>query len=166
MTLAPTEAELEQLALELGERLRERGAKLATAESCTGGWIAQCVTAIAGSSDWFECDWVTYSNLAKQQLLGVDAMTLERHGAVSVETAAQMADGARRTSGVDLAVAVTGVAGPSGGSADKPVGTVCFGFAMTARATTSERVHFRGDRHAVRAQSVKHALVTLLALLD
>jgi nicotinamide-nucleotide amidase len=166
MTHDPSDAELEQLALELGERLRERGMKLATAESCTGGWIAQCMTAIAGSSDWFECGWVTYSNLAKHQMLGVDAMTLERYGAVSVETAAQMADGARRGSGVELAVAVTGVAGPSGGSADKPVGTVCFGFAMTARATTSARLHFMGSRRAVRAQSVKYALVTLLAMLD
>lgn len=159
-----TEQHLEGLARELGERLRERGWRAATAESCTGGWIAQSLTAIAGSSDWFEGGLVTYSNAAKIALLGVDAMTIERHGAVSGETATAMADGARRVMQADLAVAVTGVAGPDGGSPDKPVGTVWFGFAAPGLATISELRVFSGDRRAVRAQSVLFALSRMLEL--
>lgn len=161
----PTQAQLERRAAELGEALRARGWRLGTAESCTGGWIAQALTAIAGSSDWFEGGLVTYSNATKVALLGVDAMLLERHGAVSVETAAAMASGARRVLGVDLAVAVTGVAGPGGGSATKPVGLVCFGFAADGRATATESRIFAGARHAVRAQSVELALARLQALV-
>ena len=149
----------------LGAALLERGWRMATAESCTGGWIAQAMTATAGSSDWFECGLVTYSNAAKISLLGVEAMTIERWGAVSVETAAQMADGALRVCGAEVAVAVTGVAGPSGGSADKPVGTVCFGFAVRGRATLAERQIFPGDRREVRARTVAHALQRLRELL-
>lgn len=165
MKLAPTQAELEALGRDLGASLLERGWHMATAESCTGGWIAQCMTATAGSSDWFECGLVTYSNAAKQTLLGVEAMTLERHGAVSLKTAGEMAEGARRTSGVEVAVAVTGVAGPGGGSVDKPVGTVCFGFVLEGRATTTERVVFPGDRQEVRARAVAHALMRLGELI-
>ena len=165
MNAAPTQLELEAHGRELGVALLERGWHMATAESCTGGWIAQCMTATAGSSDWFECGLVTYSNVAKQSLLGVPAMTLERHGAVSVETACAMAEGARRAALVDVAVAVTGVAGPGGGSVEKPVGTVCFGFALDGRATTSERVVFPGDRQEVRARAVAHALMRLGELI-
>jgi nicotinamide-nucleotide amidase len=150
----------------LGAALLERGWRMATAESCTGGWIAQAMTATAGSSDWFECGLVTYSNTAKLSLLGVEAMTIERHGAVSVETARQMAVGALQVGGVDVAVAVTGVAGPSGGSPDKPVGTVCFGFAIRGRAPVVERLVLPGDRREVRARTVAHALQRLLELID
>lgn len=157
---------LEALGRELGGALLERGWRMATAESCTGGWIAQAMTATAGSSDWFECGLVTYSNAAKVSLLGVDAMTLERHGAVSVETAGQMAEGALRIGDVDVTVAVTGVAGPGGGSAHKPVGTVCFGYAVHGRATVTEIQLFAGDRRAVRAHTVAHALRRLLEILQ
>jgi len=165
MSAAPPQEALEASGRELGAALLERGWRMATAESCTGGWIAQAMTATSGSSDWFECGLVTYSNAAKVSLLGVDAMTIERHGAVSVETAGQMADGALRVGGVDVAVSVTGVAGPSGGSPDKPVGTVCFGFAVSGRATRTERQQFAGDRHDVRARTVAHALARLLEIL-
>lgn len=158
MSGAPSQDALETLGRELGAALVERGWRMATAESCTGGWIAQAMTATPGSSDWFECGLVTYSNAAKVSLLGVDAMTLERHGAVSVVTAGEMAAGALKASGAEVAVAVTGVAGPSGGSAEKPVGTVCFGYAVRGRATQTERLQFPGDRHAVRAHTVAHAL--------
>lgn len=166
MTTMPTQHALEAQSRELGERLRERGWRAATAESCTGGWIAQAITAIAGSSEWFEGGLVTYSNAAKTSLLGVDAILIERHGAVSAETAAAMAEGALRRLGVEMAVAVTGVAGPGGGSAEKPVGTVWFGFAVQGRATATVTRLFTGDRTAVRAQSVDFALERLLALLD
>ena len=165
MSACPSQNELEALGRELGSALLDRGWRMVTAESCTGGWIAQVMTATAGSSDWFECALVTYSNAAKVSLLGVNAMTLERFGAVSVETAQQMADGALRAMGVDVAVAVTGVAGPGGGSPDKPVGTVCFGFTVAGRSTLTERHIFPGDRHEVRARTVAHALSRLLVLL-
>ena len=165
MSDAPSQDALEALGRELGSALLERGWRMATAESCTGGWIAQAMTATAGSSDWFECGLVTYSNAAKVSLLGVDAMTLERHGAVSVETAGEMAAGALKVSDVDVTVAVTGVAGPGGGSPQKPVGTVCFGFAVNGRATVTERLEFAGDRRAVRAHTVAHALQRLLEML-
>lgn len=166
MTTMTEQHALEAQSRELGDRLRERGWRAATAESCTGGWIAQAITAIAGSSEWFEGGLVTYSNAAKSSLLGVDAMLIERHGAVSAETAAAMAEGALRRLGVEIAVAVTGVAGPGGGSAEKPVGTVWFGFAVQGRATVTVTRLFTGDRTAVRAQSVAFALERLLALLD
>ena len=154
----PDQQTLDLLARELGLQLLERGLRAATAESCTGGWVAQCLTATAGSSDWFEAGLVTYSNAAKIAVLHVDALIIERRGAVSLETAAAMAEGALRVTGADVAVAVTGVAGPGGGSVDKPVGTVCFGYAGRARASMSERLLFAGDRRAIRAQSVARAL--------
>jgi nicotinamide-nucleotide amidase len=166
MSGVPSQDGLETLGRELGAALLERGWRMATAESCTGGWIAQAMTATAGSSDWFECGLVTYSNAAKVALLGVDAMTIERCGAVSLETAGEMAAGALRAGGVEVAVSVTGVAGPGGGSAHKPVGTVCFGFAIEGRAVVTERMVFDGDRRAVRAHTVAHALRRLGAMLD
>ena len=149
---------VEALAGELGERAW----KLATAESCTGGWIAKCCTDRAGSSAWFDSGIVSYSNRAKQQLLGVEAEVLEAAGAVSRAAALQMADGARRRAGVDVALAVTGIAGPDGGSPDKPVGTVWFAWAIGARPAEAERVLLGGDHEAVRRQTVAHALQGLL----
>jgi nicotinamide-nucleotide amidase len=156
---------MEALAKAIGERLRSAGEELVTAESCTGGWVAQVVTAVAGSSEWFERGFVTYSNASKQELLGVRVETLARHGAVSEETAREMALGALGRSKAGVAVAVTGIAGPSGGSPDKPVGTVCFAWA-DRRGARSETRHFPGDRDSVRRQSVVHALEGVLRTLD
>ncbi len=154
----PDQAALEALAAEVGALLLANGQKLAIAESCTGGWVAQCLTAIVGSSDWFERGFVTYSNDAKQEMLGVARETLDRHGAVSVATAQAMAQGALRRSRADWSVAITGIAGPTGGSPDKPVGTVCFGWAGPDGFTTTELCHLAGSRAEVRAQSVAYAL--------
>lgn len=166
MNAVMTQAQLEALAARLGECLAERGWRMATAESCTGGWIAQAVTAIAGSSNWFEAGLVTYSNAAKVALLGVDAAIIERHGAVSEATAAQMARGALDCSLADMACAVTGVAGPGGGTPDKPVGLVCFGFATRAQGVETESCHFAGGREAIRAATVAHALDGLITRLE
>lgn len=156
-----SQSELEALAARLGELMLARGEWLATAESCTGGWAAQCVTAVAGSSGWFERGFVTYSNLAKTEMLGVPETTLERHGAVSEATARAMAQGALAHSRAGWALAVTGIAGPAGGSPEKPVGTVCFAWAERDGGCEAEVRHFPGDREAVRAQSVRHALAGL-----
>ena len=153
------------LAARLGRRLLRAGALLATAESCTGGWVAQAATSIAGSSKWFDRGFVTYSNEAKRELLGVRAATLRRHGAVSEATAREMARGAQRRSRARLAVAITGIAGPGGGTPGKPVGTVCFAFAC-GRTVRSETRRFRGSRQAVRRRSVLHALRGALKALD
>jgi nicotinamide-nucleotide amidase len=153
------------LATRIGVRLAQRRWMLATAESCTGGWIAEAVTAVAGSSGWFERGFVTYSNLSKQELLGVAAKTLERHGAVSIETAREMAQGALARSRADIALAVTGIAGPGGGSASRPVGMVCFAWASRAGVSSDSRL-FAGDRASVRRQSVVHALEGAIASLD
>lgn len=149
------------LARRAGEALRARGLRLATAESCTGGWVARALTAIAGSSDWFERGYVAYSNAAKREDLGVPAQTLERHGAVSEETARAMAAGALARARADCALAVTGIAGPAGGSAAKPVGTVCFAWARGSKMRSETR-HFDGDRESVRRQSVIRALQGIL----
>lgn len=156
---------LEALAARVGERLRECGALLVTAESCTGGWVSQSVTAIPGSSEWFERGFVVYSNAAKQELLGVKRETLQHHGAVSEQTALELALGALERSRGTITVAVTGVAGPSGGSAAKPVGLVCFAWA-TKQGAKSESRNFAGDREAVRRQSVERALAGVLEALD
>ncbi|MCL2525232.1 MAG: nicotinamide-nucleotide amidase [Betaproteobacteria bacterium] len=158
--------DLEALAGELGAALLARGAWLAAAESCTGGWLAQAVTAIAGSSAWFDRGFVTYSNAAKMDMLGIPEATLERHGAVSEATARAMAEGALAKSRADWAVAITGIAGPGGGSPDKPVGAVCFAWAAKESGCLAQTRHFPGDRTAVREQSVRHALRGLLQLLD
>lgn len=157
---------LETLAAELGAALLARGEWLAAAESCTGGWLAQSVTAIAGSSAWFDRGFVTYSNAAKMDMLGVPENTLARHGAVSEATARAMAQGALAHSRADWSVAITGIAGPSGGSPDKPVGTVCFAWAAKAGGCEAQTCHFAGDRAAVREQAVRHALRGLLGRLD
>jgi nicotinamide-nucleotide amidase len=158
--------ELEALAVAVGRVLLANGQKLVTAESCTGGWVAQCLTAVAGSSDWFERGFVTYSNEAKHEMLGVERATLTAHGAVSEPTAAAMAAGALRNSHAEWALAVTGVAGPSGGSPQKPVGTVCFGWAAVDGRVEVETRHFVGDREQVRRQSVAHAMRGILQRAD
>jgi len=150
--------------LKLGERLRARGAMLATAESCTGGLIAAVCTSVAGSSDWFERGFVTYSNAAKTELLGVDVALIAAHGAVSAEVADAMARGALAHANVELALSVTGVAGPGGGSAAKPVGMVWFALAQRGVAAQAELLQLGGDRTAVREQTLVHALRRLLAL--
>jgi nicotinamide-nucleotide amidase len=138
---------------------------LATAESCTGGLIAAACTELSGSSDWFERGFVTYSNEAKSELLGVDAPLIAQHGAVSEVVARAMAFGAARHSRAQVAVAVTGIAGPTGGSPGKPVGTVWFGFMIDGQLTSEVR-HFSGDRAAVRAAAVQHALDGVLTRLE
>ena len=153
---------LEALATAVGAALLSTGQLLATAESCTGGWVAQSLTAIAGSSDWFERGFVTYSNAAKQEMLGVSPATLDQHGAVSEATAAAMAAGALLHSHAHWALAITGIAGPGGGSADKPVGSVCFGWAGPDGRLEVESCRFEGSREEVRAQSVAHALAGIL----
>lgn len=148
----------------LAALLRERQWMLATAESCTGGMIAAACTDLAGSSDWFERGFVTYSNEAKVELLGVDAKLVEAHGAVSEVVARAMAFGAVRHSRARVSVAVTGIAGPGGGTPGKPVGTVWFAFMVDGRLS-SEMKRFDGDRAAVRRQTVDHALARLARLL-
>ena len=158
-----TDADLEALAARLGAELKSRGLLLATAESCTGGWIAQTVTTISGSSDWFDRGFVTYSNEAKQDMLGVNLETLTRFGAVSEETAREMAEGALARSRAHISVAVTGVAGPTGGTPSKPVGMVCFAWAREGGEVESATQRFTGDREAVRRQSVVFAIERVLA---
>lgn len=150
----------------LGERLLARGWLLVTAESCTGGGIASAVTEISGSSGWFDRGYVTYSNAAKEEALGVPRATLDRDGAVSEATARAMAAGALARSAAQLAVAVTGVAGPTGGSVAKPVGTVWFGYAVSGGAVYARQHRFDGDRAAVRTQTVERALRDLIRLAD
>jgi nicotinamide-nucleotide amidase len=156
------------LAVAVGEALLQRGARLATAESCTGGWIAKVLTDIAGSSAWFDRGWVTYSNAAKQQDLGVTEALLASHGAVSEAVVLAMARGALERSGAEFALAVSGVAGPAGGTAAKPVGTVCTAWAWRTEAgvgARAERSQFPGDREAIRRQTVVFALEGLLGAL-
>lgn len=150
------------LASQLGQRLLAHNLMVATAESCTGGLVAAALTDIAGSSAWFERGFVTYSNHAKVEMLGVDADLIETRGAVSEEVARAMADGALVESRAQLAVSITGVAGPGGGTRDKPVGTVCFAWVEMEQPAQSETMHFAGDRAQVREQSVRHALGGLL----
>ncbi len=155
------------LARRTGEALLAAGRLVTTAESCTGGWIAKALTDVAGSSSWFGAGLVTYSNEAKRSLLGVRAATLDGHGAVSEETVREMAVGALAASGADIAVAVSGIAGPDGGTPDKPVGTVWFAWAVSGATpvTYAECVHFDGDRETVRRRTVCHALGGVLARL-
>lgn len=164
-TQTPSSEPLESLSARVGDALRQRHWKLVTAESCTGGWIAQSITSVGGSSGWFERGFVTYSDAAKQELLGVRAETLARHGAVSEPVAREMAGGALRASHADLSVAVTGIAGPGGGTPDKPVGTVCLAWADHTGPVRSITCNFDGDRHEIRRLSVVCALEGLLTAL-
>lgn len=155
----------EQKLAELSAELKRRGIHLVTAESCTGGGVAQACTALPGSSDWFEGGFVTYSNTAKSSMLGVPAEMIDAHGAVSDSVARRMAEGALQRSEAGAALSITGVAGPGGGSIEKPVGTVCFAWAANGLTTKSERLVFVGDRASVREQAVLHSLQGLLAVL-
>jgi nicotinamide-nucleotide amidase len=157
--LSPLDAAVRALA----DGLRAQGLRLATAESCTGGLIAAACTELAGSSDWFERGFVTYSNAAKTEMLGVDAALIATHGAVSAEVACAMAQGALARSTADLAVAVTGIAGPGGATPGKPVGTVWLATAGRGAAAGAELLALHGDRAAIRAQTVQHALRRLIA---
>jgi len=163
-SLVNSEQSAQDLCAQLANLLLESGLKLVTAESCTGGLIAAACTDLAGSSAWFERGFVTYSNNAKVELLGVEPRLLRRAGAVCEGVARAMAVGALAHAKAEVAVAVTGVAGPTGGSPAKPVGTVWFGFAVPGQVLT-EKCHFDGDRAAVRAATVRHALARLVQLL-
>ncbi len=155
---------LANLSRKAGKALKKKRHLLVTAESCTGGWVAQAVTSVAGSSGWFDRGYVSYSNAAKREALGVSRRILEQHGAVSEQTARAMARGALQRSRGTIAVAVTGIAGPGGGSSEKPVGTVCFAWARR-RKIASETKRFRGGRNSVRRKSVMHALRGVLKWL-
>jgi nicotinamide-nucleotide amidase len=164
-----TDRDLYLLAEEVGRRAYASGWRIATAESCTAGWIAKALTDVPGSSLWFECGYVTYSNTAKTRDVGVSGRTLAEHGAVSEATVREMANGALRTAGVEMGIAVTGIAGPDGGTAAKPVGTVWFAVATVnaeGPATVCELRHFSGDREQVRRQSVDCALRLALGRLS
>ncbi|MGM0535126.1 MAG: CinA family protein [Pseudomonadota bacterium] len=165
-TLASRLADLDLMTLaeQLGLGCRKRGITVTAAESCTGGGVASAITAVAGSSDWFETGYVTYANAAKTRLLGVPEALLAAHGAVSREVVEAMVVGACRDSGAGLGVAISGVAGPGGGSADKPVGTVWLAWGDAER-TESACHHFEGDRAAVREQAVREALIGLVRWL-
>jgi nicotinamide-nucleotide amidase len=156
------DAALVALSIAVGDALREHSLTLATAESCTGGWAAQVVTHSAGSSAWFERGFITYANEAKTEMLGVRPETLLKHGAVSPETALEMAAGAIKNSKALISLAITGIAGPTGGSPGKPVGTVCFAWCLRNQEAEADTCHFEGDREAIRRQAVIHALNGLL----
>jgi nicotinamide-nucleotide amidase len=160
------DAQLYRLAEEVGTQLKEHGLMLTTAESCTGGWIAEAVTMISGSSEWFERGFVTYTYISKREMLGVRQETLGEHGAVSEETVREMVAGAIARSHAQVAVAVSGTAGPTGGTPEKPVGTVCFAWLAPGAEPASETRHFAGDREAVRRQAVAHALTGVLRALE
>lgn len=157
--------DLNSLAVELGESLKDRQMMMTAAESCTGGWVAKVITDIPGSSHWFERGFVTYTNDSKQEMLGVAAQTLAQFGAVSLETVTEMALGAIKHSHARVAVAISGIAGPGGGSDDKPVGTVCLAWAGLAEPNSCRR-QFGGDREAVRRQAVAAALAGLIEYLQ
>ena len=164
------EKRLETLSIQVGLKLKEQGKTVTTAESCTGGWVAKVLTDISGSSDYFQRGFVTYSNEAKHQMIGVKDESLQQYGAVSQQVVTEMATGALQEACADFAVSVSGIAGPGGGSIEKPVGTVWFGFAQkqadqTVFVTTQHRV-FQGNRNEVRFQSTVYILETLLKQLN
>lgn len=154
------------LAAKVGQSLIQRGWMLVTAESCTGGWVGQAVTAVSGSSAWYERGYITYSNTAKCEMLGVQQATLDRHGAVSPQTAQEMAIGALNRSHAQISVSITGIAGPDGGTAEKPVGMVCFAWAAQDGLVQQETHYFTGGREAVRRQAVVTALEGVLTMLS
>jgi nicotinamide-nucleotide amidase len=158
--------ELYELAEQLGRKLKASRLTIATAESCTGGWLAEAITEVPGSSAWFDRGFVTYSNNAKVQMLGVNQETLTQHGAVSAETAKQMAAGALANSEADWAVAVTGIAGPDGGNKDKPVGTVYIAWQNKDGFLKVERLQLLGNRQQIRKLTVKNALDGILSFCN
>lgn len=152
-----------QLAQQLGQTLQQKGWQVTCAESCTGGGIGYAITSISGSSSWFKSGFITYSNQAKQKLIGVLPSTLQRYGAVSAQTVEEMARGAAQVAGAQLALAVSGIAGPDGGSPQKPVGTVWFGFAAGGKLYSEQHL-FPGDRQQIRAAAVDYALQRAIAI--
>ncbi len=156
---------LDCLAQQLGEVLQQQGLMLTLAESCTGGMVAQAVTSVAGSSTWFERGFVTYSNQAKLEMLGVSEETLQQYGAVSEQTAMEMAIGALKHSHAAVSASITGIAGPTGGSAAKPVGTVCFAVALNNKCLVNTTKHFQGNRQTIREQAAVFILDALLGQL-
>ncbi|MBK8814516.1 MAG: CinA family protein [Methylococcaceae bacterium] len=159
------ENDLVVLAEQLGIRLKDKRYRIATAESCTGGWIAQTLTEIPGSSAWFDRGFVTYSNLSKIQMLGIDPQVLSKCGAVSLDIAQQMLAGVFKNSEADIAIAVTGIAGPDGGSAEKPVGTVYVGRQLKNGLPVVAKLHLSGNRHQIRKETVSLSIAGALALL-
>jgi len=160
-----SDKELLQLASELGDALQARGWMLATAESCTGGWVGQLVTALPGSSAWYERGFITYADEAKVEMLGVPPGMLAMHGAVSEETASAMAVGALKNSHAQAALAISGIAGPGGGTQHKPVGLVCYGWALTDGTIMSSTCRLDGDRDEIRSRAAAAALRGLIDLL-
>lgn len=164
------EQQLESLSIQLGQVLQQQGKTVCTAESCTGGWIAKVITDIAGSSDYFHRGFVTYSNQAKQQMVGVKDESLDQFGAVSEPVVTEMALGALNEADADFAISVSGIAGPGGGSEEKPIGTVWFGFAEKTQSgivkVTTKHQLFQGDRNEVRLQSTGYAIKTLLQIIN
>jgi nicotinamide-nucleotide amidase len=160
-----TDSGLYALAEQVGAALKSRALMLVTAESCTGGWVGEAVTMVPGSSDWYERGFITYTYVSKREMLGVKVETLEQHGAVSEQTVKEMVTGALAASHAQVAVAVSGTAGPAGGTPEKPVGTVCLAWALRNGGPAAETRHFAGDREAVRRQSVERALAGVLELL-
>ncbi|HLA75851.1 MAG TPA: nicotinamide-nucleotide amidohydrolase family protein [Gammaproteobacteria bacterium] len=158
--------ELTRLAKEVGALLEQHGVLLATAESCTGGWVAEAITRVPGSSAWFERGFITYSDAAKQDMLGVSAATLAAFGAVSEEVVREMANGALKHSRAQVSIAVSGIAGPGGGTPAKPVGSVCLAWAGSGRRLRSQVVRFSGGRNEVRRQAVITALCGLMEFLN
>lgn len=156
---------LYQLAQQVGVALKARALMLVTAESCTGGWIGEAVTMVPGSSEWFERGFITYTYISKREMLGVQTETLEKYGAVSEQTVKEMAAGALAASHAQVAVAVSGVAGPAGSMPGKPVGTVCLAWALKNGEPVAETRHYAGDRDAVRRQAVERALAGLLEIV-
>lgn len=154
----------QRLAARVGEALKRHGLMLVTAESCTGGWVSKVVTSVSGSSQWFDRGFVTYSDVSKQEMLGVKAETLIAHGAVSDEVVKEMAVGALSHSAAQVSVAISGIAGPAGGTPSKPVGTVCLAWATNDREPRSRATHFAGDREMIRQQAVMAALQGTLEL--
>jgi nicotinamide-nucleotide amidase len=161
----PTDSVVHQLAIRVGNKLRDERLTLATAESCTGGMVATAITDISGSSGWFERGFVTYSNQAKHEMIGVPNEMLDKHGAVSEPVARAMAEGALRNSRAQVSVAITGIAGPGGGTKEKPVGMVVFAWSNRLH-TEVETLVFKGDREQIRVQAAAHSLRGLLTLLD
>ena len=157
---------LSNLAKELGAALKAHGYTLTLAESCTGGLVAQAITSVAGSSAWFDRGFVTYSNLAKIEMLGVSAQTLEKFGAVSEQTASEMASGALKNSHVQMAGSITGIAGPDGGTLEKPVGTVCFAWADANQPMLTDTQHFQGNREEIRQQAAIAMMAGLIYRLS
>ena len=162
--ISDIEHDIYELAVQAGQCLAQRGWMLVTAGSCTGGWVGQAVTAVSGSSAWYERGYITYSNTSKSEMLGVQQATLDRHGAVSPQTAQEMAIGALNRSHAQISVPITGIAGPDGGTAMKPVGMVCFAWAVRDGLVQQETRYFTGNREAVRRQAVATALQGILRL--